>query len=293
MRARTTAVLSFSFFSAVLAAGCDALLAINDLPTPLDAAAPGAEAGHDATVTPVDAGADGGEAPPGEDASDAGDAGDASDAGEDARDASADAPPPCVPVGNGACGLAPQCGCLPGATCDIADPPLDVACVAAGTIADGQPCGGPGCAPGLTCTFGACHSFCAGPDAGCATPKPSLCAPFFEGQSFSFFTCHYVCDLTDPNACAVPGGGLGCTFDFGAHETDCLVTASSTTDCSQQLLCAPGYVCLSQGGSDGGDVCGRWCHPEADGGCPGGMTCVVGGSYATVIAHGVTFGVCR
>lgn len=192
------------------------------------------------------------------------------------------------------CGLVPQCGCASTETCDVQDTSGNVACVAAGKAAMGAPCTTTaGCARGLTCAFGTCHSFCDNPGSKCADPKTGSCLQVKQGSTNipNLAVCLVACDLRDANACGgttAAGTGVCMVDDKGA--TDCQAGGTRTLGqtCTPDDDCGPALVCVVTGSATTG-TCKKWCRVGTND-CGGSVTC--GGFQTKIMVGAVEYGAC-
>ncbi len=203
-------------------------------------------------------------------------AGDPSDAGADGgglEDGGQDDAGTDAGVCDDPCGLVPQCGCPAGRACYPDNGLTTVSCQPAGTVGEGEVCGGPvnSCAPGLLCvrytdTF-LCIRVCS-EDGDCVGGDGSLCARELSG---GFDACTFSCDLVDQD-CAEgfrcePGRVPPSTEQ---NATDCIQQVGSPTGgfgdaCSSTTQdCAPGYSCAN-------GQCLPYCR--LGDACPGGNPC--------------------
>jgi hypothetical protein len=213
-----------------------------------------------------------------------GDAGAEGGAGAE-RDAGADGGV-CVRASPGTCGLAPQCGCGSSQTCVVADTAGTASCVDAGNSALGQACNTTSdCAPGLTCTGGACRPYCSTVNTPCTAPGTGQCGQLVTpgGTNVPNGTvCTVNCQLDDQSACGgIPANGpiAACIPVSGASglATDCRAAGRSTTTCGGGTsgvetppLCAPGYECESLNATF---TCAPWCRVGVAGVCPASQNC--------------------
>jgi hypothetical protein len=194
-----------------------------------------------------------------------------------------------------ACGLVPQCGCTLAETCDVEDSSGNVGCVTAGKAPMGAPCvATAGCALGLSCVFGTCHSFCDNPGSACTAPKTGGCIQVNASGGTpipNFTVCRVACDLRDVTACGgttAAGTGVCMVDDNGA--TDCAMGGARTAGqtCGPTDECGPGLVCTLTGTATTG-TCKKWCRVgKTD--CGGTTACT--GFQTKVIVGGVEHGVC-
>jgi hypothetical protein len=194
------------------------------------------------------------------------------------------------------CGVAPQCGCPIGETCDVRDNMGDVQCISAGTAGQGKSCTTTaGCALGLTCGDGACRPYCpAGTADGAACGIMGTTTCLYAGTPAipNFHVCRIACDLVNPSACdPTPAGGtlapVGCDVDDKGN-TDCVTAGAGTAGatCDGTNLCAPSYVCVNTGMTS---VCKKWCKVGDNTPC-GGMTC--SGFMTKLMVNGAEYGAC-
>jgi hypothetical protein len=202
-----------------------------------------------------------------------------------------------TPPGN-ACGLVPQCGCGASQTCDVTDLKGDVSCVNAGSNAEGSACNSTNnCAQGLTCSIGACKTFCSGSnlnaacpgsDAGTCVSYPS--AALDGGTIPNANVCTINCNLEDPNSCGGTSGSpvAGCQA-VSNSIVDCVTagTGKQGANCNT-AFCAPGFTCTIP--SSGPDTCQQWCQVALDD-CPGSLNCF--GFQTAIIINGTEFGGCQ
>jgi hypothetical protein len=188
------------------------------------------------------------------------------------------------------CGLAPQCGCNSGQTCDVTGTAGETACINAGTAQMGRACTATGgCALGLGCWGGACRPYCATAGQACGTAGTNQCLQLMNGATPvpNLKVCLINCALDDPNSCGglTPAGqpvaGCDASQVNGVMYTDCLVAGRSTTTCnpSANQYCAPGYACLTS------NLCKRWCKV-------GNSACTCNSLNPKVVISGQEYGVC-
>jgi hypothetical protein len=173
------------------------------------------------------------------------------------------------------CGVSPQCGCG-GGTCEVTFAG-GAHCIDAGAIAEGKLCDDDHlCAPGLTCFFGICHSYCAKPGVACPSSAVSAkCVAEIDPNNPTptpipnMNICEIDCELTDPSSCgasldaAIDAPQPGCQLDFMNQATDCTPMGPNRKLCQNALDCSPGFVCDHF-------VCRRWCRVGKDD-CDGGI----------------------
>src|SRR5207237_10755948 len=103
------------------------------------------------------------------------------------------------------CGLAPQCGCSAGQTCDVTDDTGTTACVTAGSGPTASPCTRQAdCAAGLTCVLGACRPYCATASQACTGASVGTCFDAVTtagGPIPNKNVCTIACDPRAPTAC--------------------------------------------------------------------------------------------
>lgn len=194
-----------------------------------------------------------------------------------------------------ACGVAPQCGCGANETCDVPDASGQAVCVAAGSVAMGQPCTRTSsCAQGLTCIFGTCHAFCDNPGRACALPGTYGCEQIktTEGDDVpNLSICRTACAPHEPSSC---GGktteGVGVCYADGKGGTDCQSGSAKIEgdECSPKDACGPGLVCTTVK-TTSKSTCKKWCRVgQAD--CGAGNTC--NGFNPEVKVGAVVYGAC-
>lgn len=144
--------------------------------------------------------------------------------------------------------------------------------------------------PGYECLGGAClklcdpaHSDCKG-GAQCIQIQSSTRTPI-EGAYF----CESSCNLVDPqradgdlSAC---GRGLVCGWTGTGSR--CVTQSERAVHlhgepCTDQLDCAPGYTCTSDG------TCAKWCSSDSD--CPGDFAC---NTSSPMMVGPKSFGTCK
>jgi hypothetical protein len=163
-----------------------------------------------------------------------------------------------APVPGGACGIAPECGCLPWQACDILGPSGVTGCIDDKGLARGELCDGlfQGCGMGLTCVGNTCKRFCSsgrscGPEAACYQVY-SEGGPAIPGMK----VCTDPCDLMAPHKGC--GEGAAC-YPFDAiglqpGRAVCRVAGTSASTCQVNEDCSAARGC----GEDG--LCRLWCR---------------------------------
>lgn len=162
---------------------------------------------------------------------------------------------------NQPCSVLPQAGCAAGHSCQVATLGGATMCQQAGGVPDGGLCASNSdCAPGLSCVWNMCRSYCHVPE-DCAGLAPACFQVEWGAQPVAgWLACSRPCNPADPGnatgmqglfACppgmgcypAQPGGSLG--------SNDCYVAGTGPvgTACQDGGDCAPGLVCLSDGSS--------------------------------------------
>ena len=186
------------------------------------------------------------------------------------------------------CGVAPQCGCAEGKTCDVVSMGGSARCVSAGTNAMGHPCSATAeCAVGMTCIFGTCHAFCDNPGGACSQPGTGACAQVqtTEGKDVpNLAVCRVACEPHDPATC----GGAVCIIDRDGN-TECQTggTRAEGETCTPEDECGPGLGCVR---SEDKSTCRRWCRlGEND--CGSGKVC--SGFDPEVLVRGTAYGSCN
>lgn len=186
-----------------------------------------------------------------------------------------------------ACGVAPQCGCSEGRTCDVVDSNGSARCVKAGEAPMGHPCTSTaGCAAGMTCVFGTCHAFCNNPGGACSQPGTGACVQVatMEGAVVpNFAVCRVACEPHDPASC----GGAVCNIDPDG-QTECQSGGSLAEGdaCSPGEQCGPGLGCVTAGEES---TCRRWCRLAEDD-CGPNKACT--GFSPEILVRGVAYGSC-
>lgn len=192
-----------------------------------------------------------------------------------------------VPPSN-ICGLAPQCGCGPQATCDVDYPThsdgTTVCVTSVGTAGIGSTCTATfNCAPGLACWGGVCRPYCSTVGLDCGINGTGQCEQEYNGaQAIPNATvCEINCKLDDLYACG--GGTNGCIW-VGGDQTDCAnLAAYDQFSCTAQApFCAPGYSCLQD------YSCAPWCEVSLDN-C-GALQCTP--FNTPFVVQGIEYGVC-
>lgn len=210
----------------------------------------------------------------------------ASDGGDEA-DPCKRAPPSLL------CGVAPQCGCSPTETCDVANTLGEAACVTAGKAAMGWPCTATaGCSRGLTCIFGTCHAFCGSPGTACGIAGTGACLQVTTQSGTdvpNLAVCLIACAPHDPTSCGgeTNAGTGACVVDSNG-ATDCQTGGARKEDesCSPTDPCGPALVCTTRGDKS---TCERWCRVGQND-CGTDKTC--GGFQPEVKVGGVAYGAC-
>lgn len=194
------------------------------------------------------------------------------------------------------CGLVPQCGCTLAETCDVDDAAGNVSCVTAGKAVMGAPCTTTaGCARGLTCSFGTCHSFCANPGGKCTDPKTGACLQVKAAGGAAvpnLAVCQVACDLRDAAGCGgTTAAGTGVCMVDSKGATDCVGVSGAKTlgqVCAPTDDCGPALVCVTTGGATNGN-CRKWCRVGTND-CGGAVVC---GGFQTKVMVGTTeYGSC-
>ena len=187
-----------------------------------------------------------------------------------------------------ACGVAPQCGCSEGRTCDVVDALGNARCVKAGDAPMGHPCGSTTeCAAGMTCVFGTCHAFCNNPGDACSQPGTGACVQVktTDGADVpNLAVCRVACAPHDPASC----GGAVCIIDQDGN-TECQSGGGSRKEgetCSPEEQCGPGLGCVT---SEDESTCRRWCRLAEDD-CGAGQACT--GFSPEVLVRGEAYGAC-
>ncbi len=190
---------------------------------------------------------------------------------------------------NEACGLAPQCGCADGKTCDVIDGSGNAKCVSAGSAPMGHPCESSGdCSVGLTCVFGTCHAYCNNPGQACTQADTGPCVQVKNTDNAdipNLAVCRVNCAPHDPSACG--GGNAVCIIDPDGN-TECQTggTKKEGEECSPADPCGPALACAT---ADKKSACRRWCRLGEDD-CGGDKTCV--GFAPAIEVRGVAYGSC-
>jgi hypothetical protein len=197
------------------------------------------------------------------------------------------------------CGVAPQCGCGVGETCDVQSNGGDVACIASGTAAQGKACTTTaGCAQGLSCAGNVCRPYCpagTADAAACGLSGTTTCVYVGQPAIPNFHVCGIACDLVSPTACdpASAIATVGCVVDDKGN-TDCQKMGANTSGqtCTYVSDCAPGFTCVGITFGDGGTAseCEQWCKVGTANACPMNKTC--SGFQTKVIVGGVEYGSC-
>lgn len=186
-----------------------------------------------------------------------------------------------------ACGVAPQCGCSEGRTCDVVDANGNARCVKAGDAPMGHPCTSTAaCAVGMTCVFGTCHAFCNDPGGACSQPGTGACVQVktTEGADVpNLAVCRVACEPHDPASC----GGAVCIIDPDGN-TECQTggSAKEGETCSPENECGPGLGCVTSGDKS---TCKQWCRLAEDD-CSSGKACT--GFSPEVLVRGAAYGAC-
>lgn len=193
-----------------------------------------------------------------------------------------------------ACGVIPQCGCAASETCDVTKSDGTVACVKAGTVAQGDACDKTKiCAGGLTCVGGACRPFCASPNAACAGTGLGQCfTPQIDTKGSTvpnLDVCTIKCDPRNPQTAC---GKNNCLWFSGNKESDCRSagTVSNYGACSSAADCKAGYTCAPY---DGSNECEKWCILGKSGECPSSATCVDTFGTSAPSSGGSKLGTCQ
>jgi hypothetical protein len=201
------------------------------------------------------------------------------------------------------CSLVPQCGCGSGSACDINEQTgTGTACRAVATAGtESSTCAGPtNCAAGYVCigdgTNDACEKYCAS-NSDCTGPRGQCVIQIVNGSGSAIagaVVCSSDCDPTQVTNPLCPTGWTcdlfeapynGSTYDIVSCRA--AGTAAQGATCSTTIACAPGYSCVTVGGSN---ECARICAPPSSTGCPSGMTCDAFQTAFTVA--GTQYGVC-
>jgi hypothetical protein len=195
---------------------------------------------------------------------------------KDAGSSKPDAAPTCVtaPPSN-SCGVAPQCGCAAGETCEIADKKTGaVSCIAAGDRVLAAVCTTTSqCAPGLTCVFGACRPYCSTVNTACTGTGLGLCNQGYDTAGNAVPNgkiCTLTCEPRNPSAAC---GANTCVWDKNLGTTDCDMAGIRTArqPCKEYSDCAPGFQCATH--PVVGMECERWCRVGHDDDCDALQTC--------------------
>lgn len=197
----------------------------------------------------------------------------------------------CKPPTGKVCSIYPQCGCDPGKACTIADTTGKTSCRAAGPKGVNEDCTlDSACKAGLTCYLGICQAYCA-KDEDCPTAGSSCLAQQYLPTGSTTPTeipgkllCHQKCNPLDP--APVCGSNTNCLVLLGRTLCSWASTNTGVGGCkSGNLLCAPGWSCVSTGD------CMKNCRVGFAGDCTGTKTCVK--FTDPPIVDGIEYGVCN
>jgi hypothetical protein len=244
------------------------------------------------TTEPTEPPDDGASLPPsgGQDGGSSGD-----DAGTGDASTGADAGTCVTTPPSNACGLAPQCGCTAGRTCDVTNTLNgSVGCVAAGSGALASPCTETSqCAAGLACARGACRPYCAAPGTNCTGDGVGACAALRDSGGTSIpnaNVCTLSCSLLNPSAAC---GSNTCFWDSTLGVNDCRRggTKADKETCTKSEECMAGLGCMKD--AVRGSVCSKWCRVGNPDDCGTLKMCVnVYGSSAPM-ESGEKLGLCQ
>jgi hypothetical protein len=176
------------------------------------------------------------------------------------------------------CGLAPQCGCAAGQTCDV-DISGARACVTGGALKVGVAClSTRECVAGLVCADGVCRQPCATPGATCTGERAGACktyavAPADGGApGVTYTACAVTCAYDKEDACGFAPNDLlaaACVYQPSTGDVECATVSRAQVQsgvCEADAQCGAGRVCVERPGFK---TCRRLCKPGDPAACGG------------------------
>ncbi|MCA9589171.1 MAG: hypothetical protein KC657_27865 [Myxococcales bacterium] len=230
---------------------------------------------------------------------------------DEATTAPPDAAPPALDAGNkpapvapadasdgstceAPCGLAPQCGCAAGQTCDV-DVSGARACVTGGSLKVGVAClSTRECVAGLVCADGVCRQPCATVGATCTGDRAGTCktyavAPTDGGApGVTYTACSVTCAYDKEDACGFEPNALlaaACVYQPSTGDVECAKVSRAQVQsglCEADAQCGAGRVCVERPDFK---TCRRLCKPGDPAAC-GGCTAFAPPRVVAGVAYG-------